>query len=120
VPFSAAIRRYPTPPEGDMLSDVDEDETLRSTQLASRDKMLTLALGGLMVLVVPFFVTGLFRLGLSGLLVLPLCLAVAGALAAVPRRGGWLALGWLLGCVLWAVALAFVAWQFGQGMAEFE
>ena len=80
------------------------------------DSASNAALAVAMLVAVPFAVTGLFRLGLSPLAVLLVCLAAAGGLWAMPRRGRWLAIGWLAGCALWAVALALIIWQFGQGM----
>lgn len=83
--------------------------------LPRRDRVTGVALGAGMVVAVPFAVTGLVRLGLNALVVAVLCLAAAGGLVAIPRRGPWLAVGWLVGCALWAIALAVVLWQFGRG-----
>ena len=83
-----------------------------------RRRVTNAALAVAMAVVVPFAVTGLFRLDLSSVLVFVLCLAAAGALAAIPRRGPWLAAGWLIGCALWAVAVVVILRQFGQGLEE--
>lgn len=64
-----------------------------------------------MVAAVPFTVAVLFRLGLSTLVVLLLCALTGVALLAVPRRGPWLALGWAVGCVLWAAAVTVLIVQ---------
>lgn len=64
-----------------------------------------------MVAAVPFAVAVLFRLGLSTLVVLLLCVLAGVALLAVPRRGPWLALGWAVGCVLWAAAVTVLIVQ---------
>lgn len=88
--------------------------------LTTRERWATAGLGLVMVAVVPFVVTGLFRLGLPTLVVLLLCVLAGGALLAVPRRGTWLALGWAIGCVLYATVFVFVLWQLGQGLANFD
>lgn len=64
-----------------------------------------------MAAAVPFTVAVLFRLGLSTLVVLLLCALTGVALLAVPRRGPWLALGWAVGCVLWAAAVTVLIVQ---------
>lgn len=98
----------------------DSGHSTTSPALDGRGRATTAALCVAMAAVVPFAATGLFRLGLHPPVVLLLCLAAAGGLAAVPRRGPWLAVGWLVGCALWAVALVGIFWQFGQGMEGFE
>jgi hypothetical protein len=72
-----------------------------------------------MALAAPFFATALFRLGLADVAVLLICLAVAAGLTAVPHRGRWLALAWLAGCFLWALALRMLLESLGQGMENF-
>lgn len=81
-----------------------------------RRRVTNAALAVAMVVVVPFAVTGLFRLGFSTVVIFVLCLAAAGALAAIPRSGPWLAAGWLIGCALWAVALVVILRQLGEGL----
>lgn len=66
--------------------------------------------------VAPFAITGLFRLGLPALAVLLMCVLAGAALLAVPRRGRSLALGWAVGCLLWAAALGFILAQVGQDL----
>jgi hypothetical protein len=88
--------------------------------LTKRERRFTAGLGVAMVVVVPFAVTVLLRVGLPTLVVALVCVAVAGGLLALPRRGLWLALGWAVGCVLWAAALGVILWQFGQGMESFD
>jgi uncharacterized membrane protein YdbT with pleckstrin-like domain len=71
-----------------------------------------------MAAVVPFVIAALLTLGLSTLVVLLLCVLVGAALLAVPKRGRWLALGWAVGCVLWAAALTVLFMQVGQDLAR--
>jgi hypothetical protein len=68
----------------------------------------------------PFFVAGLWRLGVPEPFVVAACGGVAGGLAALPHRGRPMAGAWLTGCVLWAGLLAYVVWQFSLGMQGFD
>ena len=85
-----------------------------------RGPVVTVGLSVLTALAAPFVATALFRLGLADVAVLLICLAVTAALAAVPHRGRWLALGWLAGSVLWALALGMLLRSLGQGMETFN
>lgn len=82
-----------------------------ATSRAGWDRALSavLALGALAS--VPFVVTWMYRQDLDYRSVTLVCTAVAAGLWLIPRRGRWLAAGWLLGCVLWA---AFLFWLFSK------
>jgi hypothetical protein len=102
------------------VSDVPVTQDPVAPSLTRRERWVTAGSGVVMVAVVPFVVTSFFRLGLPALVVLLLCLFAGGGLLAVPKRGPWLALGWAVGCVLWAAALVVILWQFGQGMESLD
>lgn len=88
----------------------------RRRRSGGQGRATTVALGVATAAAVPFAVTGFFRLDLNPPVVFLLCLGIGGGLAAVPRRGPWLALGWLTGCVLYTIAMVVVLWQFGQDL----
>jgi hypothetical protein len=89
-------------------------------QLPHRAKVVTVLLGVLSAVAVPFVATGLLQLGLSLPLVAILLVAAAVVFLLIPQRGSWLAIGWAIGLVTYVVLLSVVLWQFGQGSAGFD
>ena len=84
----------------------------------STGRALTIVGCCLLVLMVPFFVTALFRMpgGDIGFLVAPFaCVAVGLVLRRVPRRGRVFSWSWFGGCAAYAVALAVLLFLFAAG-----
>ena len=72
----------------------------------------------LAAVIVPLFVTGLFRLDAPTWTVLAACAAIGSALVLRPGMSRAAGTGWLAGCAVWAAALAFVLNSVGDGLSR--
>lgn len=91
-----------------------------------RRRLVKVIRGILAAVAVPFVVTGIYRLSHhlvsdsnAGLLIwlsTPFILVLAGALWIARSRKTWrdIAAGLAMGAVVYALALAFILWQFGR------
>ena len=64
----------------------------------------------LLLVLAPFVITFLLRLGIDPLVVIALCAGVGGALALTDRKR--LAAGWLLGSAVWIGVLVWAVSRF--------
>ena len=72
----------------------------------------------LAAVVVPLFVTALFRLDAPTWAVLAVCASVGLALVLRPGMARAAGKGWLAGCAVWAAALVLILDSVGDGLSQ--